>query len=150
MARLSPICRGNRCKPPAKRGEADARLGQGEGRIVGGDDEIAGQRYLKAATHRDAVDGGDDRLVAVETHGEPGEAALVPAALAARRLPFQIVSGAKRLVASAGDDRDPLLGIGGEVVEHLVEFKMRVDMQRVVHFGARQRDDRDRALARDL
>jgi hypothetical protein len=25
---------------------------------------------------------------------------------------------------------------------------MRVDMQRVVHFGARQRHDRDRALAR--
>src|SRR5258708_5608513 len=27
---------------------------------------------------------------------------------------------------------------------------MRVDMQRVVHFGTGQRDDRDRSLARDL
>jgi hypothetical protein len=104
----------------------------------------------KTAAHGDAVDGGDDRLVAVEARGQAGKAALVPAALSARRLPFQVVAGAERLVAGAGDDRDPLLGIGGEIVEHLVELEMRVGMQRVVHFGARQRHDRDRALARHL
>ncbi len=117
-------------------GEADARLRQGEGRVLRGDDQVAGQRDLEAAAHGHAVDGGDDRLVAVEARGEAGKAALVPAALAARRLPFQVVAGAERLVAGAGDDRDPLLGVGGEIVEHLVEFEMRVDMQRVVALRA--------------
>ncbi len=133
-----------------QRGEADARLRQREGRILGSDDEVAGERDLEAAAHGDAVDGGDDRLVAVEAHGQAGKAALVPAALAARRLPFQVVAGAERLVAGAGDDRHPLLRIGAEIVEHLVQFEMRIDMQRVVHFRARQRHDGDRTLARDL
>ncbi|MGY4426938.1 hypothetical protein ACVWY2_009387 [Bradyrhizobium sp. JR6.1] len=65
-------------------------------------------------------------------------------------LPFQVVAGAERLVAGAGDDRDPLLGIGGEVVEHLVELEMRVDMQRIVNLGPRQRHDGDGTLARHL
>src|ERR1041385_7959472 len=51
-------------------GQADTRLGQGEGRVLGGDDEIAGERDFEAATHRDAVDGGNDRLVAVEARRE--------------------------------------------------------------------------------
>jgi hypothetical protein len=76
------------------------------------------------------------------------EVALVPAAFSPRRLPFQIVAGTERLVAGAGDDRHPLLRIGRKIVEHLVEFEMRIGMQRVVHFGPRQRHDRDRALAR--
>jgi hypothetical protein len=128
----------------------DAGLGQREGGIFRRDDEVAGQRDLEAAAHRDAVDGGDDRLVAVEPRGEAGKAALVPAALASGSLPFQVVAGAERLVAGAGDDRDPLFGVGGKIVEHLVELEMRVDMQRIVHFGPRQRDDRDRTLARHL
>src|SRR6266436_2494493 len=133
-----------------ERGEADVRFGQCEPRILGGNDEIAGQRNLEAAAHRNAVDGGDDRLVAVETRSQPGESAGVPAALAAGGLPFQIVAGAERLVPGAGDDRYPLLRIGGKVVEYLVQFEMRVDMQRVINFGPRQRHDRDRSLARDL
>ena len=150
MARFSPIWRGSRCTPPASAARPTRGSGSAKVAFSDGDDEVAGQRDLETAAHRDAVDGGDDRLVAVEARGEAGKAALVPAALAARRLPFQIVAGAERLVAGAGDDRDPLLGIGGEIVEHLVELEMRVDMQRVVHFRARQRDDRDRALARHL
>src|SRR5205085_5251652 len=43
----------------------------------------------------------------------------------------------------------PLFGIGGEVVEDLLQFEMRIRMQRVVHFRTRQRHGRDRALARD-
>ncbi len=128
--------------------EPDARLGQRKRCILRRDDEVAGQRDLKTAAHRHAVDGGDDRLVAIEPRGEAGETALVPAALAACRLPLQVVAGAERLVAGAGDDRYPLLGVGGEIVEHLVELEMRVDMQRIVHFRPRQRDDRDRPLAR--
>src|SRR5258706_1805672 len=133
-----------------QRGEADARLGQREYRILRGDDEVAGQRDLKTAAHRDTVDGGDDRLVAVEARVQSGKPAGIPAALSPRRLPFQVVAGTKRLVAGAGDDRDPLLGIGGKIVEHLVQLEMRVGMQRVVNLGPRQRHDRDRGLARDL
>ena len=150
MARFSPICRGSRCTPPASAARPTRGSGSAKVAFSDGDDEVAGQRDLETAAHRDAVDGGDDRLVAVEARGEAGEAALVPAALSARGLPLQIVAGAECLVAGAGDDRHPLLGIGGEIVEHLVELEMRVDVQRVVHLGARQRDDRDRALARYL
>src|SRR5882724_5156295 len=87
-----------------KRRKANARLGQSEGRILRSDDEIAGQRNLKTATHRYAVDGGDDRLVAIEARGEACKSALVPAALSAGRLPFQIVAGAEGLVARTRDD----------------------------------------------
>src|SRR5262249_7989127 len=129
---------------------ADTRFGQGEGRILGGYDEVASERDLETATHRNAIDRSDDRLVAVEARGQSGEAALVPAAFATCRLPLEIVAGAKSLVAGAGDDRDPLLGVGAEIVEHLVELVMRFNMKRVVHFGSRQRHDRDRPLARDF
>ena len=132
-----------------QRGEADARFGQRKRRILRSNDEVAGQRDLKAAAHRDAVHGGDDRFVAIEARGQSGESAGVPAALAAGGLPFQVVARAERLVAGAGNDRDPLFRIGGEIVEHLVQFEMRVGMQRVVNFGARQRHDGDRAFARD-
>ncbi|MHC2774080.1 hypothetical protein ACVIM7_003571 [Bradyrhizobium liaoningense] len=77
----------------------------------------------------------------------PAKPALVPAALAARRLPLQVVAGAERLVARAGDDRDPLLGVGREIVKHFLQLEMRIGVQRVVDLGPRQRDDRDRPLA---
>jgi 1,4-dihydroxy-2-naphthoyl-CoA synthase len=46
-------------------GKADARLGQCKGRVLRGDDEVAGQRNLEAAAHGNAVHRGDDRLVAI-------------------------------------------------------------------------------------
>src|SRR5260370_9840613 len=92
-----------------QRRKAAAPLGQREGRILRGDDEIAGHLDLETAAHRDAVDGGDDRLVAVEARGQPGKAAGIPAALSPPRLPFQVVAGTKRPVAGHGGDRDPLL-----------------------------------------
>ena len=118
------------------RGEAHLRLRQCEGRVLRGDDEVAGQSDFEAAPHRHAIDGGDDRLVAIEPRGEAGEARSIPAALAAGGLPFQVVAGAERLVAGAGDDSHPLLGIGGEVVEDVVQLIMRVGVQCVVHFRA--------------
>ena len=50
-------------------GQADLGLGQGEGRLVGGDDDVAGERDLEAAAHGDAVDRGDHRLVEVVAVG---------------------------------------------------------------------------------
>src|SRR5260370_12671603 len=85
---------GQRCK-------ADTRLRQCEGGILRGDDEGAGQRDLEPTAHRNAVDGGDDRLVAVEARGQAGKSALVPARFAARGPPLQIVAGAEPPVAGA-------------------------------------------------
>src|SRR5690606_11964672 len=44
---------------------AGADFRQGEGRVLGGEDEVGRQRDLEAAAAADAVDGGDDRLVEV-------------------------------------------------------------------------------------
>src|SRR6185312_17312147 len=74
---LHPDLPGQALQAARESGEADARLGQGEGRVFGGDNEIARERDLEATAHRNAVDGCDDRLVAVEARGEAGETALV-------------------------------------------------------------------------
>src|ERR1700720_2378085 len=58
-----------------ERGEADARLRKREGGVLRGNDEVAGQRNFKTAAHRDAVDGGDDRLLG---GGEAGGARATP------------------------------------------------------------------------
>ncbi len=49
-----------------QRRQADARLGQAEARVLGGDDDVARQRDLEAAAEREAVDRGDHRLEQVE------------------------------------------------------------------------------------
>ena len=43
-------------------GQADPRLRQGEGGVLRRDDQIAGQRRLKAAAHGPAIHRRDDRL----------------------------------------------------------------------------------------
>src|SRR5207245_4896614 len=55
-------------------GQPDLGFGQGEGRLVGSNDDVAGERNLKAATHGDAVDRGDYRLVEVEAVGQTAKA----------------------------------------------------------------------------
>ena len=53
--------------------QADARLWQSENRILWRDDDVAGERDLEPATHRDAVDRGDRRLVEVEAMRKAGK-----------------------------------------------------------------------------
>ena len=55
-------------------GEPDARLGQREGRLVRGDDQVASERDLESAAHRNAVHRGDHRLGEVVAVGETAEA----------------------------------------------------------------------------
>src|ERR1700730_13968364 len=150
MARFSPICRGSRCTPPASaarptRGSGSANVAFSEAMMRSQASAIS--KPPPMATPLTAAMIG---LLEAQPGGRPGNSALVPAAFSPGRLPFQIVAGAKRLVAGAGDDRHPLLGIGAEIIEHLVELEMRIGMQRGVHFRTRQRHDRDRALARHL
>ena len=133
------------------RREADARLGQREPGLVGGDDEVAGERDLEAAAHGDAVDGGDHGLVEVVAVGEAAEALgrgmRPPARLGAQlRVILEVVAGRERLVAGAGDDRDPQLGIGGELVEDVRQLLVRHRVQRVVDLGAVDGDDQQVAV----
>ncbi len=57
-----------------QRGQAHARLGQCEHSRFRRHDDVAGQRDLEAAAHGDAVHRRDQRLVEIETGGEPREA----------------------------------------------------------------------------
>lgn len=54
-------------------------LGEAEGRVVGGDDDIGIADQADAAAEAEAVDGGDDRYFTVVDRGEGGEAAVVRA-----------------------------------------------------------------------
>jgi hypothetical protein len=138
---------GQAMQSAGERGKADARFGQGEGGVFRSDNQVAGQRDFKTAAHGDAIDGGDDRLVAIETVREAGKAAGVPAALAALRLPLQIVTCRECPVACAGHDRDPLIGVLVEFVENAMHFKVHRRMHGIHHLGAIERDDGKRTLA---
>src|SRR4030088_1805148 len=149
MARFRPIWRGSRCSPPAS--AASPTRGSGKANIAFSEAMMRSQASAISKPPPMATPLTAAMIGFLQSKGEgsPANPPVSPAALPPRRLPFQIVAGAERLVAGAGDDRDPLLGIGAEIVEHLVQFEMRIRMQRVVHFRPRQRHDRDRALARN-
>src|SRR5260221_11797512 len=132
-------------QPAGQRGKADTRLGQGEDGILGGDDEVAGERDLEAAAHGDALHRGDHRLHQIEPAGEAGEARGRMPGLVSGGLVFQVVAGGEGLVAGAGDDGDPEIRIGGEAVPHLVELEMRRPVQRVHHLRPVDGDARPRA-----
>jgi hypothetical protein len=146
-ARFSPIVRGSRCSP---RRESNARLGQREHRRVRRHDDVAGERDLEAASHRDAVDGGDHGLVEIEAARQAAEAAGRRRHLAPSRLVFQIVAGAECPVACPGHDGDPLARIGGEVVEHSGQFEICRRMNGVHHFRPIDGDDGERPFPLDL
>ena len=57
-----------------QRREPDAGLGQREDRVRRRDDQVAGQRDLEAAAHRDAVDRRDHGLRHVVARRQPREA----------------------------------------------------------------------------
>ena len=121
--------------------QPDARFGQGEDGVLGGDDEVAGERDLEAATHGNAIHRGDHRLVEVMALGQAGEAGGRRRPALAGGLHLQIVAGGKGAVAGARHDGDPQIRVGGELVPDLVEFLMRLAVQGVHHLRPVQRDD---------
>ena len=100
---------------------AGADLGQREARMVGGVDQVAGQRQFEAAADRHAVDAGDHRLVQVAQFLQAGEAAdavvAVDRVAAGRRL--EVPAGAEELVAGGPDDGDAQFGVVAERREGL-------------------------------
>ncbi len=98
IARFSPICRGSQCTPPA----SAARPTRGSGRATVTFVEATIRSQASAissfAAHRDAVDGGDDRLLSRLQSNRlvrPGaKPPYVPAALCRRRPAISGVAGA--------------------------------------------------------
>ena len=64
-------------------------------------------------------------------------------------LHLEIVAGRKGALAGAGDDPDPQIRIGGELVPDRVEFPMRLAVQRVHDLRPVDRDDADAAFVGD-
>ena len=89
--------------------------------MVGGVDQVAGQRQFETAADRHAVDAGDHRLVHVAQFLQAGKAADAVVAVdriaAGRRL--QVPAGAEELVAGGLDDGDAQLRIVAERLECL-------------------------------
>ena len=141
-------------QPARARREADARLGQREQRLVRGDDQVAGERDLETTTHRKAIHRRDHRLGEVIAVGEPGKALRrMLRALAGLRallgVILQVVAGAERLVAGAGDDRDPQFRVGGERIEGVRQLLVGHRVQRVVHLGPVDGDGHQVTVALD-
>ena len=63
---------------------------------------------------------------------------------------IQIVAGAERLVAGAGDDRDPELGVVVELVERRDQFLVRHGMAGVVDVRPVDGDDHQATVGFDL
>ena len=150
MARFSPICRGSRCRPPAS--AASPTRGSGSAKVAFSEAMMRSQASAISkpppmATPLTAAMIGLSQSKREVSPAKPplSQPRFPPAACHFRSLPAQnALSPAPVTIATHCS------GSAAEVVEHLVEFEMRVGMQRVVHFRARQRHDRDRALARHL
>src|SRR5262249_28302621 len=72
-----------------------------------------------------------------------------PLELVPGRLVLEVVPGAERLIARAGHDRDPELGVALEGVEDARQLEARGRMDRVHHLGPRDRDLEQMAVALD-
>src|ERR1700756_2634035 len=120
MARFRPIWRGRRCRPPASaarptRGSGSAKVAFSEAMMRSQASAISKPPPMATPLTAAMIGLSQSKRVV-----SPAKPPLAPPALPAGALPFQIVAGAKRLVAGSGDDRDPLLGVGREIVKHLV------------------------------
>src|SRR5436305_4398979 len=110
--------------------------------MLGGNDEVSGQRYLETPTKGDAIDGRDDRLVAYEATGDAAEAhtfveirsLLSPGGCHGRRL--EVVACRKCPVARPRHDGHPGLIILLEVVEDLAQLNVCIVVERIHHLGS--------------
>jgi hypothetical protein len=124
--------------PPESRYESEIDLRQPEPGILGGVDEIAGQRDFAAASEREAVHGGDhgDRqLLQLRNDGMPG---------ARKDLGLQrrkgcqlrdVRSGHKCFLTGAGQNQHPNAFVRGNVVQRLGKFRQQGLVQGVQRLG---------------
>src|SRR5215471_8836006 len=116
--------------------------------MVSGDDDVAGQSHFKTTAEGITVHCRDDGLTTGGTVRNTTKATLrrahhIPAVLS--RI-FQVVASRKRLVASAGQDANPDLGVTLKIVPDLVQFKVCRWVQGVHAFRTVQRHDGNTAL----
>ena len=136
--------------------DAERQLGQGEGGMFGGDDQVAGDRQFHSAADGEPVDRRDHRLVEVPALGQPGEAAgsvlvlppfVEPGVAAVDRL--EVPAGREDPLARPGHDADAQL----RVVAQLVDGLAQQPAGRVVDgvdLGPVQRDLENRPAPYDL
>src|ERR671932_1924547 len=112
--------------------------------MLGGDDDVAGQRDLAATPHRITVYRRDDGLVALEVAGDTPERRLTVGLAVAPGRPggcrLEIVAGRECALACTGDDGDPCVVVVLEVIEDLLQLEVRLVVQGIHDFRAIQRD----------
>src|SRR5437773_2345795 len=111
--------------------------------MLGGDDDVAGERQLEPAAEREAVHRRDQRLPEIVARDQSSEAALRHARHTVQRGPLEVVAGREGAITRAGQDRHPDLGVGHHVVPHAREFLVGRRMERVHHLRAVDRHVRD-------
>src|SRR5580658_5376842 len=110
----------------AARDQSNAWFGQREDRVLGCDDDVAGERGFESAAHRHAIHRRDQRLVEIETMRQSGEPVWSVRPALARRLDLEVVAGGERSAAGAGDDTDPQVVAFGELIPHRGQFVVGV------------------------
>jgi hypothetical protein len=131
--------------------ESPLHLWQSERRALVGDDQVTGERDLRAAAERGAVDRGDRRFVdeVVDVSGEAPLAVLGVVQVLPPRDRLEIGSGAKRSVARAGDHHGPHLGVGVRTFKGVADPDADGAVDRVARLRAVDRDDLDVAAPLD-
>ena len=150
MARFSPIWRGSRCTPPASaarptRGSGSAKVAFSEAMMRSQASAISKPPPIATPLTAAMIGLSQSKREVRPAKPPVSQPRLPPAACHFRSLPAQnALSPAPVTIATHCS------GSAEKSSNTLLQLEMRVGMQRVVHFGARQRHDRDRALARHL
>ena len=151
IAFLSGMVRDSRCMPPAPaarptRGSGSANFAWSEAMMRSQASAIS--KPPPMATPLTAAITGLSRSWRLVRPPKPlGGDMRPPAGLGAQLgVILEVVAGRERLVAGAGDDRDPQLGIGRELVEDVRQLLVRHRVQRVVDLRAVDGDDQQVAV----
>src|SRR5512133_2899919 len=127
------------------RDERALELGDPELGLAGRDDEVAGERDLEPAGHREALDRSDQRLARAALD-DAGEAAVAdPRALAGDE-GLEVHARAEAR-AGALDDADREVAVGVELVERRRHPFGQRQVDRVARFGTVERDEQDAVAA---
>ena len=118
-----------------RRHQPDARLGQAERGVLGGDDDVARERDLEPAAEREAVHRGDDRLPEIEARREAAEASLGTRGMPCSAVHLRSFPAEKAFSPAPVRMADPAVGVGREVVPHPVQLLVRGRVQRVHHLA---------------
>ena len=147
--------RDSRCMPPAP--AASPTLGSGRANVALSEAMMMSQASAISkpppmATPFTAAITGLSRSKRLASPPKPlgGWTGRLPVLLLDLGVVLEVVAGAERLVAGAGDDGDPQLGIGLELVEGLGQFLVRHGMAGVVDLRPVDRDDHQAAVGFDL